>query len=608
MNSLCGSLGSLRNEVGSLSLNSEVGSLKSANSCSKQQSNSQADESVTDSKKAEPSSDLEHNSLTPSSLSFPALKFEVLDVDVVEVQSPDSALWESFFTDHLDGDFMISSPVRNVPSPQASNFNYNYNYVHSMHGHSLFGCSPPRSSSPLGPYSSTHKGKGLSPLQKVFNSPNNQYMQVESLSLPALENFLDDDYERDDDFLTYSTIKTSGGSNSAECYDTLTTVPALLDCLTQPNSSSSRFCGSVSETSGSQLTQESDVYQMGGSVSTAPLLQQLQKERQQEQQQAQQQQLRQPPPPPQRPQLQQPPQPQNMSSTLMVPIPVGPEQILYQACPYIKFAHFTANQAIFEAFEAEERVHVIDLDILQGYQWPAFMQALAARPGGPPFLRITGVGCSPEAVRETGRCLTELAHSLHVPFEFHPVGELLEDLKPHMFNRRVGEALAVNSVNRLQRVPGNALSNLLAMIRDQAPNIVTIVEQEASHNGPYFLGRFLEALHYYSAIFDSLDATFPLDSAQRAKVEQYIFAPEIRNIVAYEGVDRVMRHERLEKWRKIMEGKGFKGVPLSANAVTQSKILLGLYTCDGYRLTEDKGCLLLGWQDRAIIAASAWRC
>ena len=251
---------------------------------------------------------------------------------------------------------------------------------------------------------------------------------------------------------------------------------------------------------------------------------------------------------------------------------------------------------------------MIDLDINQGYQWPAFMQALAARPGGAPFLRITGVGPSIEPVTETGRCLTELAHSLRIPFEFHPVGEQLEDLKPHMFNRRVGEALAVNSVNRLHRVPGNSLGNLLSMIRDQAPSIVTLVEQEASHNGPYFLGRFLEALHYYSAIFDSLDATFLPDSAQRAKVEQYIFAPEIRNIVACEGPERIERHERLEKWRKIMEGKGFKGVPLSPNAVTQSKILLGLYSCDGYRLTEDNGCLLLGWQDRALVAASAWRC
>ncbi|XP_068664988.1 GRAS family protein RAM1-like [Aristolochia californica] len=283
-------------------------------------------------------------------------------------------------------------------------------------------------------------------------------------------------------------------------------------------------------------------------------------------------------------------------------------QILYQACPYIKFSHFTANQAIFEAFEDEQRVHIIDLDILEGYQWPAFMQALAARPGGAPFLRITGVGPSLDSVRETGRRLRELAHSLHIPFEFHPVGEQLQDLQPHMFHRRVGEALAVNVVNQLHRVPGHSLGNLIGMIRDQAPNIFTLVEQEANHNGPYFLGRFLEALHYYSAIFDSLDATFPGDSPERAKLEQYIFAQEIKNIVACEGEERVERHEKLEKWRKMVEGKGFQGVPLSANAVTQSKILLGLYPCDGYRLTEEKGCLLLGWQDRAIVAASSWRC
>ncbi|CAL5370301.1 unnamed protein product [Camellia sinensis] len=674
INTLCGSMGSLK---------SEVGSLKTENSCTKMPPTS-PNESVADSKKITPPSSIDYDQnscLTPSSLSLPALKFEV-DGDI-EVQSPDSAVWESFFSDQLDGDFMISSPVRNISSPQASNHNYNYNYVQSMHGQSLLGCSPPRSSSLLGAaFSSTQKGKGQSPLHRVFNSPNNQYMQLESLSLPGLESFLDD-FERDDDLIAYTPIKSSGAvGSSPECFDAVTTVPALLDCLAMPNSS--RFCGSMSETSvlgGSQLTQESEIYQQVGSVSTAPLSQQLQEERQQEKQQQQSQ------------------PPQNINHSMLVAPPIGPEeqdsglqlvhhllacaeavakedymlgrrylhhlnrvvtplgdsmqrvascftealsarlaatlatkpspsiskpftpfppnsleilkiyQILYQACPYIKFAHFTANQAIFEAFEAEERVHVIDLDILQGYQWPAFMQALAARPGGAPFLRITGVGPSPEAVRETGRCLTELAHSLHVPFEFHPVGEQLEDLKPHMFNRRVGEALAVNSVNCLHRLPpGNCLGNLLAMIRDQAPNIVTIVEQEASHNGPYFLGRFLEALHYYSAIFDSLDATFPPDSAQRAKVEQYIFAPEIRNIVACEGPERVMRHERLEKWRKIMEGKGFKGVPLSANAVTQSKILLGLYSCDGYRLTEDKDSLLLGWQDRAILAASAWRC
>ncbi|KHG02698.1 Protein SCARECROW [Gossypium arboreum] len=642
-----------------------MGSIKSENSC----------ESLVEPKKiAPPSCDMEQNSLTPPSLNFPPVKFE-LDGDV-EVQSPDSSIWETFFSDHFDADFMVSSPVRNLPSPQISS--YNFNNVMSMQGQSILGCSPPRFSPQLGSYSSSsgNKGKGQSPLHRVFNSPNDQFMQVESLSLPAIEEFLDDGYEDQ-----YQTTKISGIGTTNNMFEMPTTGPSMLDCISMPNSST--FCGSASETTSSQLDQEQH-YQLN-SVSRAPLSQQLQQEKQQEKQisaaAAEQQQH------------------QNLGHTLMVPIPIGPEQeqdsglqlvhlllacaeavakedylsarkyihhlnrvvtplgdsmqrvascftealsarlaatmttspstssspkpyspfpsnslevlkiyqIVYQACPYIKFAHFTANQAIFEAFETEERVHVIDLDILQGYQWPAFMQALAARPSGAPFLRITGVGPSIEAIKETGRCLTELAHSLHIPFEFHPIGEKLENIKAHMFNRRVGEALAVNAVNTLHRVPGNCLGNLLAMIRNQAPNIVTLVEQEASHNGPYFLGRFLEALHYYSAIFDSLDATFPPDSAQRAKVEQYIFAPEIRNIVACEGSERIERHERLEKWRKLMEGKGFKGVPLSANAVTQSKILLGLYSCDGYRLTEDKGCLLLGWQDRAILAASAWR-
>ncbi|KAL6890299.1 hypothetical protein ACP4OV_009062 [Aristida adscensionis] len=297
------------------------------------------------------------------------------------------------------------------------------------------------------------------------------------------------------------------------------------------------------------------------------------------------------------------------------PFPPSPEtlkiyQILYQACPYVKFAHFTANQAIFEAFHGEDRVHVVDLDILQGYQWPAFLQALAARPGGPPTLRLTGVGHPAAAVRETGRHLASLAASLRVPFEFHAaVADRLERLRPAALQRRVGEALAVNAVNRLHRVPGAHLGALLAMIRDQAPKIMTLVEQEAAHNGPYFLGRFLEALHYYSAIFDSLDATFPADSAPRMKVEQCLLGPEIRNVVACEGADRVARHERLDRWRRLMESRGFEPVPLSPAAVGQSQVLLGLYGAgDGYRLTDDRGCLLLGWQDRAIIAASAWRC
>ncbi|KAJ7515204.1 hypothetical protein O6H91_22G005500 [Diphasiastrum complanatum] len=290
---------------------------------------------------------------------------------------------------------------------------------------------------------------------------------------------------------------------------------------------------------------------------------------------------------------------------------VAAYHVLYQVCPYVKFGHFTCNQAIFEAFEGHQRVHILDLDILQGYQWPALIQALAARPGGALHLRITGVGKPLQALRETGRRLSDLASSLHVSFEFHALGERLENLQSYMLERRPGEILAVNCVNRLHRLlsePTNSIISILRLIRDLAPTVLTLVEKEASHNGSSFLGRFLEALHYFSAIFDSLDATLPQNSPERAKVESTIFGNEITNIVACEGPERIERHEKLESWWKIMESIGFHSVPLSPNGINQCKLLLGLYPCDGYSAVEDKGCLILRWQDRPILAVSTWRC
>lgn len=282
INSLCGSMGSIKSE----------------NSC----------ESLVEPKKiAPPSCDMEQNSLTPPSLNFPAVKFE-LDGDV-EVQSPDSSIWETFFSDHFDADFMVSSPVRNLPSPQVSS--YNFNNVMSMQGQSILGCSPPPFSPQLGSYSSSsgNKGKGQSPLHRVFNSPNDQFMQVESLSLPAIEEFLDDGYEDQ-----YQTTKISGIGTSNNMFEMPTTGPSMLDCISMPNSST--FCGSASETTSSQLDQEQH-YQLN-CVSRAPLSQQLQQEKQQEKQisaaAAEQQQH------------------QNLGHTLMVPIPIGPEQVLEISC------------------------------------------------------------------------------------------------------------------------------------------------------------------------------------------------------------------------------------------------------------------------------------
>ncbi|XP_022735258.1 DELLA protein GAIP-B-like [Durio zibethinus] len=286
----------------------------------------------------------------------------------------------------------------------------------------------------------------------------------------------------------------------------------------------------------------------------------------------------------------------------------------YETCPYLKFAHFTANQAILEAFEGKKRVHVIDFSMNQGMQWPALMQALALRVGGPPAFMLTGIGPpthdNSDHLKEVGWKLAQLAETIHVEFEYRRVvANSLADLDASMLDLRPGEveAVAVNSVFELHKLlaqPG-AIDKVLSVVKQMKPEIVTIVEQEANHNGPIFLDRFTESLHYYSTLFDSLEGSV---STQDNVMSEVYLGKQICNVVACEGVDRVERHETLTQWRNRLSSAGFAPVHLGSNAFKQASMLLALFAGgDGYGVEENNGCLMLGWHKRSLIATSAWK-
>ncbi|KAI3696275.1 hypothetical protein L1987_79287 [Smallanthus sonchifolius] len=297
----------------------------------------------------------------------------------------------------------------------------------------------------------------------------------------------------------------------------------------------------------------------------------------------------------------------------------------YETCPYLKFAHFTANQAILEAFAGKKKVHVIDFSMKQGMQWPALMQALALRPGGPPTFRLTGIGPplddNTDHLQEVGWKLAQLADRILVEFEFRGfLAESLADLEPGMLDLREGEVVAVNSVFEMHELlarPG-AVEKVLSAVKEMKPEILTVVEQEANHNGPVFLERFTESLHYYSTLFDSLESSgdgsgvmegggVTVSSQDKIMSEVYL-GKQICNVVACEGVDRVERHQTLSQWKAQFESVGFQPVHLGSNAYKQASMLLALFAGgDGYRVEENDGCLMLGWHTRPLITTSAWK-
>ncbi|TYJ48620.1 hypothetical protein E1A91_A01G075600v1 [Gossypium mustelinum] len=235
-------------------------------------------------------------------------------------------------------------------------------------------------------------------------------------------------------------------------------------------------------------------------------------------------------------------------------------QVLYEICPYLKFGYMAANGAIAEACRTEDRIHIIDFQIGQGTQWMTLLQALAARPGGAPHVRITGIddplskyarGGGLEAVK---RRLEALSEKFSIPVEFQGMPVFAPDITRDMLDV-----------------------------------------------------RFIETLEYYLAMFESIDETLPRDRKERVNVEEHCLARDIVNIIACEGKERVERHELFGKWKSRLTMAGFRQYPLSSYV---NSVIRGLLRCYSkhYTLVEKDGAMLLGWKDRNLISASAWHC
>uniref|UniRef100_A0A0E0L1W4 Uncharacterized protein n=1 Tax=Oryza punctata TaxID=4537 RepID=A0A0E0L1W4_ORYPU len=318
-------------------------------------------------------------------------------------------------------------------------------------------------------------------------------------------------------------------------------------------------------------------------------------------------------------------------------------------CPFVRLAAAAANLSIAEVMEAERGVvHVVDLGGgADANQWVELVRVLAARPGGPPsLLRLTVVNEAEDFLSAAAAYVGAEAQRLGVNVQFHPVKSSIEAL-PGIgaagLGVIAGQALAVVATLQIHRLlafpdddgvgrrPAAEQSGsrrqhtmtttktkadaLLRTIRGLSPKLVVLTEHEADHNVGELVPRVWNALNYYAALFDAVEASSPpVSPHDRACVERWVLGEEIMDIVVREGTGRRERHEKLERWAARMIAAGFS--PMTATkAMAKTETLAQQMVAAGgagagagvLRAAHGGGCFpVICWCDVPVFSVSTW--
>ncbi|XP_052726727.1 scarecrow-like protein 14 [Vigna angularis] len=288
-------------------------------------------------------------------------------------------------------------------------------------------------------------------------------------------------------------------------------------------------------------------------------------------------------------------------------------------CPFEKITIIFANKSICFQSENAETVHIIDFGIRYGFKWPSLISILSKRPGGPPKLRITGIdqpqpGFRPEErVLETGRRLEHYCKRFNVPFEFNAIARKWDTIRFEDLKIEKNEFVAVNCMFELEHlldesvVLDNPRDAVLRLIKKANPGIFVHSIVNGSHDVPFFVSRFREALFHYSALFNMLETNIDREDPTRLMFEKDLFGREIMNIVACEGCERVERPQTYKQWQLQNMRIGFRLLPLDQRVIDRLKKRLRQDAHDtNFMLEVDGGWVLQGWKGRILHASSCW--
>ncbi|CAM8898649.1 unnamed protein product [Rhodiola kirilowii] len=211
--------------------------------------------------------------------------------------------------------------------------------------------------------------------------------------------------------------------------------------------------------------------------------------------------------------------------------------------------------------------------------------------------------------------LSQLGERAGFPLEFKTMRLKVGDVSRETLKSNEDEVLAVNLAYSLSKLPDESVSTenqrdeLLRRVKGLNARIVTLVEQDMNCNTAPFQTRVAECCSFYGALLESMDTGTGREDLERIRVEQGL-GRMMKNSVACEGAERVVRCEVFGKWRARMGMAGFELKRVSQNVVDSLSSRINNNSGGGVGtlfVKEANGGVCFGWVGRILTVTSAWR-
>ncbi|KAF5201994.1 Nodulation-signaling pathway 1 protein [Thalictrum thalictroides] len=297
----------------------------------------------------------------------------------------------------------------------------------------------------------------------------------------------------------------------------------------------------------------------------------------------------------------------------------------YEISPWFTFPNAVANASILQILAQEtdclRTVHIVDMGVSHGLQWPTLLEALSHRSGGPPpLVRLTIVvaasmqnnGLSaPFSMGPAGddfpSRLLRFAKSINLNLQInllnnHP----LEALNPQTMNTSPDETLIVCAQFRLHcishTIPDDR-TDFLKTLRSFEPKAVILCENDLScsckHCGDFTTG-FTRRVEYLWRFLDTTSSAFKGRECEERRVMEGEAATALIN-----GLEM---NEGKEKWCEKMRRVGFIGEVFGEDVIDGARALLRKYDSNWEMKIDDKDkCVCLGWKGQPVSFCSLWK-